>query len=219
MIPGITASRLRGVSLVAPTVLTTSSGFNNVSSNNTVVTLPAGVVAGNFLLVFFSVNTTNLSTFTVTAGWSTLVFPTNAGTGSTVLCYKIATGSDALTVTTPFNRRWAYIALRLSSGTNFDITSFIKGGSGTNYDPPLHTPSQGNREYLFLSGFTSLTGVPVSAGPPPGYTSAGSIQSGSTGPGAALCVGYRTATASSEDPGIGSINAQRSCVPFTMAVW
>lgn len=106
-----------------------------VDTTSHVVTLPAGIVAGELLLVVFSVD--GNPTCTASAGWTKLGQASNTTVVTGAVFWKIATGGDTLTVTTSVAEQSSWGSLRISGANSVFGTS--SNGSSTNSDPPSFT--------------------------------------------------------------------------------
>jgi hypothetical protein len=121
---------------------------------NPVVTVPAGVQAGNFLMIF----TTSVVTTDTPAGWNLV---TAQGTGQFITCFfKIATGSDASVTLGNADVRTRAVMLAYSGvvgvnvvGTYVDAPS----NSGFSVTPPSQTTTASRAFVLNIYANNSIT--------------------------------------------------------------
>lgn len=106
-------------------------------STNHVINMPSFDV-GDLLVCFFSCDSVSTRTFTPTSGWTLLAQQANSGTEAVrgLIYYKIAEGSDTLTITTNSTEGSSAIAIAVKDGGTPTATGI--GGNSTNADPPEH---------------------------------------------------------------------------------
>jgi len=211
-----------------PVVESTATSLNdgNSATNVTshVVTMPAGVAAGNLILVLFVADTT--PTITWPANWNQIVFVQPTGfTGEAR--YKISDGTEgaSITVTTSVAEQSAHITYRISghnSGTAPTGTITTAAATSVNPNPPAHNPATWDSEdTLWLAGFFSDNGSAADAitAAPTNYASELMEQSGqATTAGVGVGSAQRDLAAASDDPDPFTISASRAWRAFTIAV-
>lgn len=160
-----------------PSVKTRSSGTSPDATSRS-VTLPSGITPGDLLITGIS---SGLGTAPPTMTWNAVDWikltervvtyepaPTLAS-ASFALFYRVATGSDSLTITNggqPVESQ--FVSYRIQGG-NAPIcnTSEIRSG---NLRPPSLSPGLGSRDYLWLAfgalGFPEESGRSINAAPP-----------------------------------------------------
>jgi hypothetical protein len=111
--------------------------------------MPHGIVPiGSMLLALVSYAGTPTVTIGSGTGW-TLGTPVAVGAGLTaVYAWKIATGSDALTLNTSTSVRHTQYSMAIKNATKFEVVSAT--GINTDADPASITPSGGVGNYLWL---------------------------------------------------------------------
>lgn len=193
-----------------PIVENTNSSARGINGTSHIVNLPASIVSGQLLLIFFNVVNTSISTPT---NWTLLG---DIGGSSSIpklaVFYKIADGSEGstVTITTGVNRKSAHISFSISG---YDGNPFISSGAtGTNTspNPDSLTPGLGARDYLWiaLTGWQQdLGGVNLSAYPSNYSDNQLNILSGGSGDHPGVGVATRDLNASSEDPGNFTLSA------------
>ena len=132
-----------------PVVEAGSNGRNESSATTHSVTLPAGVAAGDLLLIFFA--TRYDTAITGPAGW-TQVFQPVYSTYCRIACFSIiASGGETLaSVTTAGNTRTGFVCYRISGASgNVEFGSAVfQTGS---HDVAPVTASWGVKDNLFLA--------------------------------------------------------------------
>jgi hypothetical protein len=130
------------------------------------MSMPNGIVpVGSMLLVLVSFAGTPTVTIGSGTGW-TLGTPVAVGSDLTaVYAWKIATGSDALTLNTSTSVKHTQYALCIKNATTLEV-AHSTGVAAINGDPPSITPSGGLGNYLWLatrhaSGSTTAFTLPT----------------------------------------------------------
>lgn len=203
---------------VAFVASTTSEVTSDLTSHP--ITLPTATT-GNLITVFFASDggpTITINTSASGNNWSLTAQRDQGGTITGVIAYKVAEGSDALTLTTSNAQRTSAVSIEWSgaSGTLDASSSEGAGGSTADSDPPSHTPAGGSKEYMWVA-FRAGDGTIVASAQPTGYSTLIS-QSHSFGAGASTDVAYLLKTASVEDPGAFT-SAAEQWVAFTAAIY
>lgn len=149
----------------------TSRTTGSVVSSH-VVDMPAGIVAGEMLLVFIATTLT----LTAPAGWNTLWAPFNDGSNRwTAAYYRIATGSEAATYTwtTATTTRIVAHVYRVNgnhaSAAPEAAASPVTGSSATP-NPPSLTPSWGSAKTLWFNCVHKPVSFDSMCNPPIEYT-------------------------------------------------
>jgi len=192
---------------------TTNNG-SPVSSGN--VNLPAGIAAGELLLI-------HCSLFNCTAsGWVQAFVPTNAGHG-TVL-WKIASGSEGPTVTVANGggtQFLAAIAWRISGGKSVEAPSVPATGSSTTPTPAAMTPSWGKRSTLWFAMFHSnglFQSAPTVSAYPSGF-SGGQQRNASNDNGFnTVAAAWQQDRAGTKSPGAFTLGSSRSWAAYTIGI-
>lgn len=143
-------------SWAASPVVATFAETADTNGTSTVVTMPASISAGDLLGVFCTHNSGNLLTVSAGSNW---VIRNEGILSSTVesysTLYKIAEGSDNLTVASASSASTVCEAIRVTGHAVSDIITHINTASATatssSPDPPSLTPSHGSQDYLFLA--------------------------------------------------------------------
>lgn len=199
-----------------PTIVARSWGRDTISGTSHSVTLPSGIESGDLLLAFWACDSDEdgAGDHEASAGWTRLDIDTNTGIVGAVY-YKIADGSDSLTITTTDGELGCFVCMRIVNAGTPESTS--TNSSGTNADPPLHTPSGGSAKYLWVAAaaFDANAVLDVTAGPG-GYSSLIN-QPQLSGAGVRLAVANFKSESSSENPGTFTSTTEQ-WVAFTVSV-
>lgn len=156
-----------GVAGTFPVVEATNTG-NGSSGTSYAVPLPAGIAAGDLLVIIVGVNAT--ATLTTPSGWTQLA---NAfsGTQRLAVYYKIASGSEGSTVsvTASASASWATNSYRISNYQGTPEAGTPATGSSTAPNPPSLSPSWGSAKTLWIAaaannGAASFSGTPANYG-------------------------------------------------------
>lgn len=137
---------------VFPTVVSTASGAQS-AADVTIhsISLPKAP-KGDLLLVVFSVDgnpTVSVNTALSGSAWNELGQASNGNTVKGAIFWKIAEGSDVLTLSTSVAERSSHIVYRIKDGLS--VSGSVTNGNGANSNPPSHTPSDGTRSYLWIA--------------------------------------------------------------------
>ena len=199
----------------APVVETTAitQGGGNLADHP--ITMPSGIEIGDLLLVIFSVKGepfTTVDTGVSGSNWTLTEVFEGGGNVVGVIVWKIAEGSDALELDTDGSRAGSAIAHRISGASTLDFSSAF--GTGSPPNPPNHTPSGGSDNYLWLA--TSTTDRGDVTGAPTNYNNF--ITTDASFNEAKTATATRVLEASSEDPGVFTIAANKPWVGFTIAI-
>lgn len=182
--------------MAAPTIVQTSqSGTSTVNTTSHAITLPGGITNGNLLLCIFSCD--GIVNATASSGWIKVARGTQGGTVTGVLFYKYATGSDSLTVTTDISEQSTHQVYELNNAAPPIVE--ITNGNSADADPPNNDTGT-SREYLWIATHSSDAQT-IATVAPSGYS--GLLTETAAGAqGASTSTAYKTATASSENPGV-----------------
>lgn len=197
-----------------PVVEARATGDSALSTTSHAITLPAGVQPGEMLVVAFSCDDNHTISIGAGTGWTMLSSINNSvGTPCAAIFWKIADGSDSLTVATDTADLSTHVSFRISGAAALTGTG-LDGGTSINSNPPPHTPPNGSKKYLWIvTRHGDSTAVATAA--PAGYSNLTTVAVTSTF--ASTSTAERQLEAASEDPGpFTSVNEQWIC--FTLAV-
>ena len=199
-----------------PVVESTSSGKQDSTTTTHAITMPSGITAGDLILVVFSMDagiTHSLLSITSGSNWIEHGYYSQGFVGGAVY-WKIAEGSDALTLTSSSARTSSHVVYRFSNATAVAGTGVI--GNGTNSDPPSYNAGLGAREVLWLAARSGDSNVIPSAAPS-GYSSLVEIQAANTS-GVSTSTAYLATSLTSENPGAFTV-ASEQYVVWSLAVF
>lgn len=168
----------------------------NTNTTTHAITLPTGVVAGNLLVVVFSTDG-NPTVTAQQAGWTKLNQASSTTVVTGAIFWKIATGSDALTLVTSVVEASSHASFRITGGGTPTATS--ANGTTANSDPPPHTPPAGSRDYLWIAT-RSADSTNVATVAPASYANLQTQAATGTG-GASTNTAERSLTTATENPG------------------
>jgi hypothetical protein len=187
----------------------------NVATTSHPITLPAGVNVGELLLVTFTCDGAPTLTITTGSGWN-VIGPTAQGSNVTGAIYwKIADGTDALTIGTSTSQDSSHRCRRYNTTSNTATT--VTGTSTTaaatpNGNAPAHTPPGGADDYLWVVTYHGDGTTPSAA--PTNYTD---LSTAFNSGGRSVSYAERELNASSEDPGAWTC-VITNLVMFTLAI-
>ena len=208
--------------MASPTVDDSTTYGSTTSSGSHAVTIPNPCAAGKTLLMFFTSDDSG-DTATEPSGWTALVTGTSGSSRSSIF-YKKSNGSEGATATV------AISALEQASARTFCIggaadpeitapeyTRNNTSSPSATPNPPLHTPSGGSDDYLYLS-YAAINGSVTTSVYPTDYV--GTNTTPSTGGGdvtTASCYVGRTAS-TSENPSAYTISASQAWDAYTVSI-
>ena len=200
--------------MAAPVVAAEAESSGN--SSNPAVALPADIASGELLEIWFASDANGQSIGTPT-DCDVGVSQTNASVFN-----KTTTGSEGSTIVVPFSpnaRPWTCRSKRITGQSTTDPPEYASAtGTGTSPDAPNLTPSLGSKEYLWSWGVLvgdEDFGSGTVNGFPTNYTTNGD-QVNTTG--TAVGTSHRANTASSENPGTGSLSTSAPWTAVTGAI-
>ena len=187
-----------------PVVVNRSQG-TTASGTSHAFTMPTGYQPGDLLLVNVALDGSSAMT-PVQAGWTQLGRHTSGTAVTWQSWYKIATGDDALTITTTTEESGYVVhAIRnatVSTALGFDSLT----GTTSNPNPPARTPTGGAQNFLYLTVRAGDAQVAATAAPT-GYVNM-TGQAGGTTTGATIHVAEKLSAAASDDPGAWTAAAE-----------
>lgn len=197
-----------------PSVVSDLSGSTSFGVTSIPTGLPAGVVAGDLLIVLIA--RLNATTLTWPAGWGILITDT-ANNGAFEARYKkYQTGDTAPTVTSSTGSAFAWRSLRISGqhSTTTPEASVIVIGSSTAPNPAILDPVGWGIESTLWIAVESDNNAANPTSYPVNYIN-GIANHGASGPN--ISYATRKLAVSSEDPGAFAIGSQ-SWAAATIAI-
>ena len=201
-----------------PVVEDREFGSTTVNATTHSITFPAGIVAGELLLAFVSIDGTQ-TTADNEGRWTKIAGQQKNGsivTGAVFAKIAEASGSaDDLTVISA-NEQASWVTFRISGHGGLPTAS-MANGSSTNSNPPSHTPPYGAQDYLWIVSRHGDGATGVTAGnQPANYSNLTGVTHANAG-GASTHTAERELNASSTDPGTFT-SALEQWATFTVAV-
>jgi hypothetical protein len=196
-----------------------SAATTSTDTTSHAITLPTSIAVGELLLVVFSVDGAPLVSVSSGTGWNFLGQRSNGATVTGAVFWKIATGSDALTLATSVAEQSSHVSFRIS-GVKIpgNITASNTAATGANTDPVTHTmPGTDNRGRLWIATRMGDS-TTVATVAPSGYSDLQTqAAAGAGGASTNTAEKTTTGTTNTEDPGTftsGSI----AWVSFTIGI-
>jgi len=191
----------------------------NVETNHT-INMPAGVVAGDLLIVFTSTQGGWPMTFPGGAAWTQLYSTTSTNTLGQAF-WKISDGGEgaSITATTAGAVRSAHTSYRISGYSSSDVPEAVGNvaGNSANPNPPLLTPTWGSRATLWLAGAHYFIGTYDVNAYPANYTDGRNDKTNNAG-GAGVGSARRENTTAAEDPGAFTLSTTDTWVASTIGI-
>lgn len=207
-----------------PYVAATNTSVQTTASATHAVNLPANIVAGDLLLIFWADATANTNfNPNPPAGWTSLYNNVN-GNRRYAAFYKIADGAEGSTAdfTTSANEVAAQISYRISGGsfTGVPVAGVVATGTDNNPNPSNFTSGFGNVSTLWIaashSGGDNNSSAPSA---PTNYSNLVTAYTGSSNTNhARMVTAERTTTATSENPGTFDLASNVAWVANTVAI-
>lgn len=196
-----------------PSIAATNSGSSGGNATSHTVNLPAGIVAGNLLLVAFTNDgSATVSVTTPATGWSTLYSTPNGSNARSTVFYRFADGSEGstITVTTSASEGSAHASWRM---TGVDKQTNPEGGtpatgSSANPNPPSLNPSNWGTEDTLWIAVYGWDGNVAHTSYPANYTLGQTTNRWANANGCGVAIGGRQLNAASEDPGTATIGSE-----------
>jgi len=199
-----------------PSVIASTQTNNGSPVGSGNVNLPAGIVAGELLLI-------HCSLFNATAsGWTQAFVPTNAAHG-TVL-WKIATGSEGSTVAVTNaggTQYLAAIAWRIKGGKAVEAPSSPATGASTSPAPASLTPSWGKRSTLWFALLHTnglFQSAPTVSAYPSGFSDGQQRNASNSNGFNSVAAAWMQDRAATMSPGTFTLSASRSWAAYTIGI-
>jgi len=207
-----------------PSVASKNNSYHADSVTLHTVNLPAGIQAGDLLLVFFGIRSSSAITISFPVGW-TKILNLNGARSHLGIGWREADGNEGatITVTTDLSGRSSHISYRITGAIDPDIqppeVSTGSSGTSTAPDPDSLPPTGGAKDYLWIALECNDDGTTIVSAYPADYND---NQEYRDVPGqtyaCTLGVATRELNASAEDPGAFTITVVEKWVAATVAV-
>jgi len=177
----------------------------STAASGVTATLPAGIVAGETLLMIACCAITSTAPSGAT-GWTLVAAPPSAAGAATVAIYtKTATASEAApSFSAGVQRGWAIWIGRYTGCFGVEaVAGPMQGIGGTTVDPPNISPSWGATKKTRFVAVASLqsNANSLSSGPA-GYSEVSSLTAGVGADDLAAAIAHKNAKLASENPGV-----------------
>lgn len=211
-----------------PTVRATNTTLGTTATTTPVVNLPAGIIAGETLLVLIRVAVAGAIGWP-DASWNEMFDASDdAADDQMAMAWRKALGNEGATVTlSSGNGKFAALSWRISGTRDPTVQapekSTVATGTSTLPDPLSLSPTGGSKDYLWLwvGGWEGEQTSPPT-GNPANYTSniigADSGTAGVTTTNCRVASATRNLTAASDNPGSWTISASEDWTAYTVAI-
>lgn len=180
------------------------------------ITIPTGLVAGDMLVVVFSSDGNPVITVGSGAGWTKLGQLGDAtGAVTSAIFWKIASGSDVLTLATSTTEQSSHVTFRIRPA--LEIAGTSSRGSSTNSDPPANVPAAGLQDYLFIATRSGDSTV-VATAPPSSFANMQTIAAAGANGASTNTAEVSAAASTGTDPAVFT-SATEQWVSWTLAVF
>lgn len=198
------------------------AGYTGFSVNPHNATLPAGIAAGNLLVLVCSAYDQDITT---PSGWNLLTNTTTAGGLRTATMWKTATGSEGsfVTITCAAATRLMVRSFRITGhrATGTPIEASTPSSANTaSPDPSSLTPSWGSDNNLWIVGMMARSGgsTTLVSAYPTSYTDNQAETTSNNSLGTTAAVATKSGILSSDDPSAFTLAGARESVAVTLAV-
>jgi hypothetical protein len=207
-----------------PAIASTSSGNSGGNVASTAITLPAGVASGDLLLVAFTKDGGDVPTSLTGSGWALLTSGVESPYIWSAVYWKIADGSDALTINhATINEGTAWVAYRITghaASTAPEGASAASPGGGAYLSPnaPSLNPAVWDVEDTLWIAALAWDGDRTLSAYPASYTDNQTTNRWVNTQGGGIAVATRSLRAASDDPAAGTLSTAGSWVAITVAI-
>lgn len=200
-----------------PQVAAVNGGNDLVNQMNHTVNLPAGINAGDLLLVFFCSDGNPVITFP--GGWTQLFQTISGGLVAFCCWYRIADGGEGATITvnTSLNQKTAHTSYRITGYSAVPEVGVSATGVSANPDPPNLAPSWGAKDTLWFASCGYDDGAKTVNAYPANYLNGRNDRSNSV-TGCGVGTAERDLNASPENPGTFTLSGADEWVANTVAI-
>lgn len=204
-----------------PQVAAETSSQQTTNSTTPAVSLPAGISAGDLLLVIIGVSAVSAGlTITPPAGWTQEFYQQNGNNEGAFGAYsKVADGTEGATVTFTLNqsRQSSHYSARITGHNSGAVEASVNAANGDDVDPPNLSPSWGAKDTLWFAlmqqnGWVSTVTYPTN------YTNGFDIGPNSGSNRVTLALARRQLNAASENPGSFGVSEAWSSMAATLAI-
>ena len=204
-----------------PVVQADNTSVQNAISGSHTVSLPAGIVSGDLLIVIFGIPLDRVITFP--AGWTQTINHLSLSLIRQAIFFRVADGTEGASITvtvstSPSAIRSSHNSYRITGHEDPATQAPQANGADSNGtlsdpDPPNLIPDGGAKNYLWLASETVNDNTGIN-NDPPSYTNR--LLARVTGVSTASV--RRALNASSENPGIFDLPSSEQWVAITLAI-
>lgn len=215
MIPGIVAVQRVVPAASPPAVFPAVRNAQAVATSGSQASQTISITAtsGDLIIVNFNLRAAATPVPALSTGGWTLYGGAGVANGTSVssfLWYKVASGSESLTITPSVSNHCASSVFVIEVGTHQGvIESAISTGSGQP-NPNLLTPSWGSAKTLWIASYGQANGTTVSVYPLPDNNASARSVASSAGCSTGMC--SENLEAASYDPGTFTLSATAAYV-------
>ena len=195
-----------------------SRGTQESASATHVINIPGSTV-GEMLIVAFSARFVSDADVHIGTGWSKLDQGGFEGSGNETITgaifYKIASGNDALTISTSSNVQSSHVTYRVRGAKR--ISGTFATGNDDEPNPPLFAPADGSGDYFWLAT-AHLRGNVSTDGNPDDFSNVFSSTAYSGANGTSTTIAMQFLNAASLDPTAFSATDETAWVSFTLVL-
>lgn len=212
-----------------PSVVATNHGARTSNATSHIISLPNGCnVSGRRAIIFYDLD--EQQTITWPSGWTEFASVDGpSGNGRFAAAYRNLDGTegfsgtgDTVTVTVPLTDGSSHATILIEAGTYDqgtapEVTTVSQATTGTDPDPPNHTPAGGALDYLWIAaggadGNVTFTGYPTN------YGSNQVTDAGGYAGGTAIGMATRQLNAASENPSAFTISVAEQRTAMTVSI-
>lgn len=201
-----------------PVIAATNGGNDVINQLNHTVNLPAGINAGDLLVVYFVSDGVPLSTWP--AGWFFIVGGANAPNVICEIYYRIADGTEgaSIIVSTDANQMTAHTSHRITGYGGIPEDSATDEGADNSPDPPNLAPSWGSTTTLWIAASAYDVGTRTVNAYPANFINNNRNDRSNNAEGVGVGIATRNLTAAAENPGVFTLSAAEPHLAWTIAV-
>lgn len=203
-------------------VVAASNTTADTSGSAVTVAMPAGIAAGDLLLVFVAHDTDATITQSGGSDWTKIDDGANGTAVQGCIFAKLAAGGDTLDITDGAdNMDTACVSVRITGHNVTDVSSIVLGtaatGSDAAPDPPNCNPNVLD-DYLWVEFFAADDDDDTTPYESANYTAVAQIQSASSTSSCLCAVAARELNASAENPGVMAMALAEEWRAQTLAI-
>ena len=205
-----------------PYVAGTATSGEGSNTTTHAVTLPSGIIGGDLLIVFFTVD--GNPTVTWPGDWNVIFQAANGSSNRLEIGYKFASGSDSLSISTgTSSEQSAHIAYRITGHDQYrapEVSPGVNTLTSSTPDPDnLDLSAIGAKNYLWIAVEGNDDGRSTTNGYPTGYGDNQQTRaSANSNQGVNIAAASKELNASSDNPQTFSLTDSEDYVACTVAV-